>query len=215
MTSYKKIIIEPHFLGSLEYFVLLSHFDHVIWEIEEHFIKQTYRNRCYLLGPNGVQLISIPVKYGNRTPFSQVTIDYRQKWPGEFKRSVSSAYGKAPYFDYIFPELEKIIDQRFSNLLQLNKSLMTFCLKMLQTDIRLEFSRSFEKKPENVLLDARNMISSKISFEERDIYKPISYVQNFGSEFVPNLSILDLLMCEGIHSTEVIKQSIGPLREQL
>lgn len=211
----KQILIEPHFLGSIEYFVLISRFDVVIWEVHEHFIKQTYRNRCYILGPNGIQLIPVPVSFGNRTPLINVNIDYRQKWLGEFKRTIKSAYGKAPYFDFIFPEIEQIVDQKFKYLFELNQALMTFCLKFLQCDIRLEFSKSFEKEPENVLIDGRNLILPKISFHNREIYRPVSYIQNFGSEFVPNLSILDLLMCEGVHATELIRQSIAPLREQI
>ncbi|MEL6539225.1 MAG: WbqC family protein [Bacteroidota bacterium] len=38
-------------------------------------------------------------------------------------------------------------------------------------------------------------------------YQPVSYPQVFGRAFTPNLSIIDLLCCEGQHATDILRQS--------
>lgn len=207
MDEDKPLLIEPHYLGSMEYFSLLLRHKKVIWEVNEHFRKQTYRNRCYILGPNGTQLLSVPVIFDNRTCFKDVRIDYHQSWIKDHVRTVRAAYGKAAYFDHFFELFEAVWSARPEFLLDLNEQMMTICLKILQVDIMLVHSESFEKVPEIDLIDARNRISAKRSYAERHIYTPAPYFQNFGVEFVPNLSLLDVLMCEGIHSLKIIRRS--------
>jgi hypothetical protein len=207
MTEDKPLLIEPHYLGSLEYFSLLLRHKKIIWEVHEHFRKQTYRNRCYILGPNGSQLLSVPVVFGNRTAFRDVRIDFSQSWIKDHVRAVQSAYGKAAYFDHFFDLYLDVWKGRPEFLLDLNEQMMTICLKILQVDIMLVHSESFEKVPEIDLIDARNEILAKRPFSERNFYRPVPYFQNFGADFVPNLSLLDVLMCEGIHSLEIINRS--------
>lgn len=215
MTFNKPLLIEPHLLGSLEYFSLISQFEKVKWEVHEHFVKQTYRNRYYLLAPSGEMKMTVPVKFDNRTPFKEVRIENRFKWQNEHLRAIQSYYGKAPFFEHVYPELEIVFLRKYEFLLDLVENTMTFCLKFLNKNVTIEFTDSFEKESEIVLIDARNVIVPKKGYDKRKFYKPETYIQNFGSEFVPNLSILDLIMCEGIRSMEIIRKSIIPLKEQI
>ena len=72
------LVIEPHYLGSLEYFVLLSQYKDIHFEVNDSFPKQTYRNRAYFLTSNKVQPLSIPVKYAYGSPTKEVTVDYSE-----------------------------------------------------------------------------------------------------------------------------------------
>jgi hypothetical protein len=58
-------------------------------------------------------------------------------------------------------------------------------------------------------LDLRSKIHPKIDFNKNGFFEPYGYNQIFGREFVNNLSILDLLFCEGRNASEVIKNSTG------
>ena len=67
-----RLIIEPHYLPSLEYFTLIGQVDEVLWDVEGPFQKQTYRNRCYVLSANGVLPLTIPVHFHQGTAFKDV-----------------------------------------------------------------------------------------------------------------------------------------------
>ena len=56
-----EICIELHYLGSLEFFTRLINSKKVILEVSDYFLKQTFRNRFYILGPNQIQMLTIPV----------------------------------------------------------------------------------------------------------------------------------------------------------
>lgn len=54
--------IELHYLPCLAYMTLLTQGEQKLsFEVMEHFPKQTYRNRTYILGANGVEFLSVPV----------------------------------------------------------------------------------------------------------------------------------------------------------
>ena len=85
--------------------------------------------------------------------------------------------------------------------------MMTLCLKLVQIDRPIHLTENYHSSSKNDALDFRNRILPKISFDQRELYLPFPYIQNFGSNFAPNLSIVDLLMCEGPGSSEVLKNS--------
>jgi hypothetical protein len=60
---------------------------------------------------------------------------------------------------------------------------------------------------ETPFVDGRNRISAKTDFGQRNILSPKEYIQNFGNTFVPNLSIVDTLMCEGPNAIKVLLAS--------
>jgi hypothetical protein len=75
--------------------------------------------------------------------------------------------------------------------------------------LRLEKKITFTEKYEKVVEDDfRGKIHPKRDFSLNEIYQPVAYRQNFGSEFVPNLSILDLLFCQGNQSLKILQSSV-------
>ncbi|MEM9897199.1 MAG: WbqC family protein, partial [Bacteroidota bacterium] len=100
--------IEPHYLGSLEYYALLSQFDQIIFNVSTVFQKQTYRNRAYLLGSNRILILSIPVIASSQTVYKDVKIDYGQNWLKDHWGAFYSSYGKAPFFDYLKQDFHEV-----------------------------------------------------------------------------------------------------------
>jgi len=79
-------------------------------------------------------------------------------------------------------------------------------------------ARFLQKKPQFSFTDSFqgdcdgsywNLIDSKIDFSERNIYEVMPYRQCFGTEFVANLSVLDLIMNYGIESREILIKSLN------
>ncbi len=203
----KKLIIEPHYFGCLEYFCLVQHCDEVLFEVMDSFSKQTYRNRTYILGSNKVLPMIVPLSYSNKTPTKDVKIDYSQRWIKDHWGALYSAYGNAPFFDFFAEDFKGIWDSRPEFLLDLNMQLMTRCCKLIGKKIKWSFTDLFQANYPVSYSDFRNTIQPKNAFSDRNIYRTSPYYQLFGDWFVPNLSIVDLIMCEGPHSSEVLSMS--------
>ncbi len=200
MTS---VLIEPHYLPSLEYFTVIGQVDQVIWDVESAFQKQTYRNRCYVLSANGVLQLTVPVHFHQGTIFKDVKVDYRQSWVRQHWGAVYSAYGKSPFFDYFADYFREVWDKQPAFLLDLNHEMMIVCLRLLRWDVSIEF-----ESDKSATYDLRNDILAKKSCETRKFYRPHPYTQNFGNTFAQNLSLVDLLFCQGPESGEILKRSV-------
>ncbi len=196
------ITIEPHYLPNLEYFTVLSQVDAVYLDQESPYKKQTFRNRASILGPNGILNLIVPVHYSQGMSLEEVKIDYQQSWVKDHWGAILSSYGKSPFFEFFAEEFHSVLRLKPHHLVELNHAMLSVCFQMLQWQIDIH-----EKMPENHVYDLRNAILPKQSFENRGFYKPISYQQNFGNTFVPNLSILDLLFCQGSESGRILRNS--------
>lgn len=205
---YNTVITESHYLPSIEFFVNMVGRDILRIEHHEHFQKQTYRNRCYILGANKVQQLSIPIIKGNsKTIIKDLKIDNSQNWNNEHWRSIISAYGKAPFFEYFSSYFEPIFKKPSTFLVDFNHTLLTVCRDLLGMTFNIETTLDYEFEQPNEVLDLRSVLSPKTSYAKRSFYEPNQYIQVFGKDFVPNLSIIDLLMNEGPNALNIVTNS--------
>jgi hypothetical protein len=200
------LLIDLHFLPSLEYFCVLSRFDHVQLEKHENYVKQSYRNRCYINTSQGVEMLTVPLtnKHG-KVPFADVKIDYSIRWQNVFWRTVESAYRNSPYFEHYSDDLHKIIYSHKSSIFDLNFELLSFCLVSLKWSQELSVTSRYEKVVNNPFSDMRSAIKTRNTYIAREFYRPTPYYQVFGNSFEENLSILDLLFCTGPEAGRILK----------
>ncbi len=198
------LVIEPHYLGNLEYYGLILQAESVVLEVNDYFPKQTFRNRCYVLGSNKVLPLIVPVSYSHRTLTKEVTIDNFQRWRKDHRGAFYSSYGKAPFYEFFSDEIEEIWRKEYKYLIDLTLDLLSLTLKWLQKDVKMTLSESYE---ENSADDFRDVITPKKPFVDRKIYQEIPYSQLFGDNFIPNLSIIDLIMCEGPQAPDILSAS--------
>ena len=80
-----------------------------IVDVGENYVKQSFRNRFDIAGVNGKITLTIPVEgqNGNKVPFREIKIA-RGTWQKQHLRSVRAAYGRSPYFEHFYPELEPL-----------------------------------------------------------------------------------------------------------
>ena len=191
--------IETHYLPCLEYMSLLLQHPSLLFEVEENFPKQTYRNRCLILGANGVERLTVPVIHisGQKTKTKDIKIDYSQNWVKQHQGAFQAAYGNAPYFEYFKPYLDQIFAKKRFFLVDLNIDLLSFVYRIIDVPLVYEKTQEFVV---NVETSEYDQISAKKDWTTRSFYQNRSYRQCFGTEFVPNLSIVDLLMNHGKES---------------
>jgi hypothetical protein len=191
-----KILISTAYLPPVEYFSLIQNADEVLVEREENYLKQTYRNRCYILSADGVHALSVPVYMGSlhKTALKDIRIDYSKRWQQVHLRAISASYSSSPFYEFYFEELEKIILKSHEYLIDLNKELTEAILKIIGINRTICFTGSFTPVG-TVDYDFRYKINPKLRSE----IAIKQYTQVFVPEsgFVPGLSIIDLIFNMG------------------
>jgi hypothetical protein len=210
MTTQKSqgIIIELQYLPCIEYFVCFCVFEDICLDMYEYFEKQTYRNRCKIHNAHTIQELSIPVqKAGSKQIYKEVKIDHQQKWLMNHWRSITSAYGKSPFFEFYKDPFESLFQKKYDYLVDFNWDILTICLKILKLRTKLTLSE-FYIEPEGQNQNLENWRSKIHPKKEAVWYSHFdlpAYTQVFGNAFVKNLSILDLIFCEGPNALNYLK----------
>ena len=208
------VLIEPHYLPCQEFLACILKFDQIILDTEAHYVKQSYRNRCKILSANNVMELSVPVqKPYSRKPLKDVQIDYRQKWMKDHWMSIQSAYGKAPFFEFYADALYRILFNKPKFLFDLNRELLEKIMQFLKVKKTITFCEKYILDPGVGVLDLRSKIHPKNKAYDYDFYKPKPYNQIFGNIFVENLSIIDLLFCEGPEAVTFLEKSVLNFRK--
>lgn len=200
------VLHDLFYLPNVAYFSTLLETSCVYVDTSAPYRKQTYRNRCQVLLANKVERLTIPVKVPFVfAPYASVKIDYGQRWKANHLRSIQSAYGKAPFFEYFFPELERVFEENRTHLLDLNLGLLTACLKMLQWNCAVVPIAGVAE--DLCAEDLRGHVQAKGLAAVDSAFQAVPYTQVFGSGFVPNLSIIDLLFCTGPEASDFLRRS--------
>lgn len=199
----KKVLFSTAYLPPVGYFIPINDDVELSIEKEENYIKQTYRNRCYLLSAHGLQLLTVPVYEGSlhKVSIKDIRIDYSKRWQQVHIRAMISSYNASPYFEFYFEQFEKIISGNHVFLIDLNTRLTELILNILGLDNKICYTTCFEK-PDTVANDYRYTISPK----KESSFRIKKYPQVFESE--PSgqeyLSIIDLIFNCGPDSVKYL-----------
>ena len=99
-------LLSTAYLPNIDYFRILLSGRPVLIEAQEHYLKQSFRNRCVIYSANGPLTLSIPVMHGPDDELITGTrISYAETWQNRHWRAITSAYKNSPYFDYFADEL--------------------------------------------------------------------------------------------------------------
>ena len=198
-----KILLSTAYLPPVEYFSLISQAEEVLIEREENYLKQSYRNRCYILSAHGPQLrlclfiLAVSIKH----PLKDIRIDYSKRWQQVHLRAIVASYGSSPYFQYYFENIEKIISRKIDFLIDLNMELTESVLKMLKLDSKITCTTDFAPTGES-----ENDFRYKISPKKESQYSVKEYMHVFdsGNRFIHRLSIIDLIFNMGPEAVEYL-----------
>lgn len=191
----EQILLSTAYLPPIEYFSLIKSSHEILVEANENYIKQTYRNRCYILSPGGPQMLSVPVFEGSRKKVGirEVRIDYSKRWQQVHLRALRAAYGKSPWFDFYFDEFEQIITSEHEYLFDLNGTLLKSALKILKINSAIADTSEFAP-----CLSLPNDHRYNLHPGNRAEFRNKRYLQVFGEgHFTENLSIIDLIFNMG------------------
>ncbi len=201
------VILTTAYFPPIEYFKSIVRAENIFIEAFENYSRQSYRNRCNVLSCNGVLPLSIPITKNNniKQNILDVQIDYSTYWQRIHKNAIISAYGKSPFFIYYSDLILNSIDNNKKYLFDFNLVIIENILKILNFKAELKKTNSFIKNYETNFLDLRCHIHPKQSINN---FNKTPYIQTFNDrfEFIPNLSIIDLIFNLGTDSLLYLNQ---------
>lgn len=188
------VVVTTTFLAPVGLWQAMARADYVLVEVCEHYQKRSYRHRSYVMGPNGVQLLSVPLASGKHSgqPIKDVLISYEHDWVGPMLHTLRSALGSAAYYGYYYEDLAEILRARHETLWSLNEACTQFILRSIGLSLDLKETDAYRKS----YTAERDLRSYNV---KPDPSATIGYEQVWSDRhgYWDNLSILDLLFCLG------------------
>jgi WbqC-like protein family len=218
------LIIDIQYFPSIILYKNLYKFSNIVFDQYETYQKMGFRNRCQIAGAQGVVNLSVPLAQGRdqKTLVREVRISYRQPWAAQHWKTIVSCYSRSPWFDHYRDELEGLYRRRFDFLVDWDLACFDWSLRVLGLGIPVGLTEGWVKDySPTEAVDWRGELRPKDRAGARDVLpgegapagnakgEPFQYRQVFEERtgFIPNLSILDLLFCEGKNAIRYIRSS--------
>lgn len=128
-------ILQPGYLPWLGYFEQMAYVDQFIFMDDVQYTKRDWRNRNRIKTANGPIWLTVPVpKHPLDTPLNAKEIIYAGFWVHKHLRSIELNYGKRPYFQPLFSEIEGVLLKRSERLVDLTTELIAVLCRHLDID---------------------------------------------------------------------------------
>jgi hypothetical protein len=216
-------IMQPNYLPWLGYFDMVACSHLFVLYDNVQFDKHGWRNRNRLLArPTPLWITAPVVTSGRHGQLVRDTVLADGPWQQKHLKTIRHIYAKAPYFDWLFPELESYLTRcKYTNLVDLNLEGHQMFTRLLAIDTPIRFSSELGKdlmaleRTERLVTICRGVGATRyisasasraymieelwqaagIELRYQDYQHP-TYAQP-GGEFVSHLSAVDALMFEG------------------
>ncbi|MCF8323033.1 MAG: WbqC family protein [Flavobacterium sp.] len=200
-----KTLLHPTYFPSISHFVAMVQSDRIVFEMEDHFQKQTNRNRTYIYSPNGMQLLNIPVKHSKEThqKTKEVKIETDFDWQKQHFKSLEAGYRSSPFFEYFEDDIRPIFEKKHTFLMDLNLEAIEIIAKCLRMKLEFEStSEYFHEVDSQSIIDYRGLANGK---KDSSQFEPYTQVFDDKHGFLNNLSVLDLLFNEGKYAMDYLR----------
>ncbi|MEJ7736503.1 MAG: WbqC family protein [Chitinophagaceae bacterium] len=203
-------VVDLQYFGNSIYYLNLNYGTHVVFDQYVSYNKRNFSNRCIIAGANGPLYLTVPLKKGRtqRTVFKDVLVANEENWQVKHWKSIVSCYSGSPWFGFYADSLSALYTKIFRFLLDWNLACLDWSLMKLNLDVKYGLTSEYKSTyPEPEIGDNSDVHFTKAAGETGGY---IYYKQIFEEKtgFIPNLSILDLLFCEGPSNTRRLLQRL-------
>jgi len=193
------VLIDSQYFYGVDAYKTLYNASHIKIDVYENFKKMSFRNRCRIAGANGLIELSIPLEGGRdqKRLMKDLRISYREDWQRNHWGAIFSAYGRSPWFEHFRDDLVRFYEKKVIYLVDWNTGIFEWTNLKLGRSLPTDFTESYQKTYDH-WVDLRNEFLPKTVAQKSPQNLP-RYHQVFEQKhgFIPNLSVLDLLCCEG------------------
>lgn len=211
MSKPSTVCLSTAYLAPVSYYSYLYSASLVKMEQHEHYVKQSYRNRCLIATAGGIQALTIPTESnnGNKCPIRDIRISDHGNWRHLHWNALESAYRHTPFFEYYADDFRPFYEQKYRFLFDFNEGLRQMVCSLIGFTPDIEFTPSFILQYPEEVKDLRTAIHPKNKAQEDPLFKLPPYYQVFSNKhgFLPDLSIADLLFNMGPESLLVLRDS--------
>ena len=202
------LIVESQYFSPVILYKNSYKFTHIIIEQCESYQKLSFRNRCQIAGAEGVLDLSIPLVNGRaqKALIRDVKIADSLPWQANHWKTIVSCYNRSPWFSFYQDELEGLYRKPFRFLLDWNRECLEWSLKVLGMPRTIGSTAEYKRE-----------YSPEEGADRRGKWLPKNR-ENWGEEspryhqvfeertgFLPGLSVLDLVFCEGKNAIKYIQ----------
>ncbi len=195
------VVFPIAYFGSISYYKDLISCKDIVFELEEHFVKQSIRNRARIMTSNGVMELSIPVikQNGSKTLTKDVLVSSALGWRKDHWRAIESAYKHAAYFDHYGEEVQALIYQTTPDLVGFDLSIMERLKTWLDIPYSFSCSTTFNS------IESKE-IDFRLGYTAHSFNMDYYYFQVFQDKipFVGDLSLLDAIFNLGPMSRKLL-----------
>lgn len=203
----EQFLLHPCYFGPISEFVAIAKAEELLFENEDNYQKQTYRNRMYIYGANGKLLLNIPIKHtGNKSQhqkYREVRIENEFPWQTQHLKSLQSAYRTSPFFEFYEDDLLPLFQKKYDFLMDFNYDCLAFTLDSLQLEKETRKTSEYHLKPPAGVVDMRHLVNAKATTAPDFEHYPQVFENKYG--YIPDLSILDLLFNEGTNALQYLE----------
>lgn len=216
----KIAIMQPTYFPWAGYFSLINHVDSFVFLDNVQFDRRSWQQRNQIAYKDKKMWITVPVKKKNLINQLIYEVKIEDK---EFKKKhlkkIYHSYSKSQYFNIIYPLIEKIFEEDFQYLSNLNKKIIKEICNFLKINTKLINAKNLNAKGKKIFLlsnickelKADEYVAvqgSKVYMEDHSVFKEKGILVKFYEydqksysrgkySFIPHLSILDLLFYKG------------------
>ena len=207
------VILSSAYLAPVQYFTKLYAASAVVEERAEHYVKQTYRNRCVIAAADGPLALTIPTEKSEtlKCPMKDIRISDHGNWRHMHWNALVSNYRNSPFFEYYADDFRIFYEKKFPFLWDFNQEICSLVCELIDIHPHMEGTTEYRTEFTSSEQDFREIIHPKKDFRVFDkSFHAEPYYQVFKDKFgfLPNLSIADLLFNMGPESLLVLQKCV-------